>query len=193
MDAMLQDIFSICDVQGIVTSVVEGAFCSPQLQVFTVVVMGTLGAGTGMVLPDSSMLAVQPQWRTVMMVVAVVMPCSQMPQTSMKIVVMAVGWRVIEADVGGGMVSGGVEVMPLLRLPPPGARMIVPLLSADVLRELMVGDDDPPEVRGDDELWHVLEKPTAPTITLPENVELNTTAELDDATTPGPGTKSVLL
>ena len=155
--------------------------------------MGTLGAGTGMVLPDSSMLAVQPQWRTVMMVVAVVMLFPQMSQTSMKIVVMTVGWRVIEAHVGGGRVSGGVEVMPLLRLPPPGARMIVPLLSADVPRELVIGDDDPAELRGDDELWPVLEMPTGPTIRLPEIVELNTTAEIDDATTPGLGTKSVLL
>lgn len=190
---MLDDISSICDVHGIVTSVVEAAFCSPQLQVFTVVVMGTLGAGTGVVLPDSSMLAVQPQWRTVMMVVAVVMPCSHMSQTSMKIVVMAVGWRVIEADVGGERVSGRVEVMPLLRLPPPGARMIVLLLSAGVPKELVIGDDDAAEVRGDDEPWPMLEMPTGPTITLSEIVELNTTVELDDATTPGPGTKSVLL
>ena len=51
MDAMLDDISSICEVQGTVTSVVDGAFSLPQLHVLIVVVIGTLGGGTGLVLP----------------------------------------------------------------------------------------------------------------------------------------------
>lgn len=61
IEAMLEDSCSICDVHGMVSLVVDGAFASPQLQVFTVVVISTLAAGTGTVLPASSMLAVQPQ------------------------------------------------------------------------------------------------------------------------------------
>jgi hypothetical protein len=190
-EAILDDNCSICDVHGIVSSVVDGAFASPQLHVFTVVVMGTLGGGTGTVLPTSSMLAVQPQCRTVMMVVAVVMPCSQMSQTSMKMVVMAVGRRIIEAEE---VERGGLVMRPLVRLPPPGKRMTVPLLAADMALEPVdeAGDDDAAGTDVD-ELWLVLEMPTGPTMMLPETVELNTTAELEDTTAPGPGTKSVLL
>ena len=175
------------------TSVVDGAFASPQLHVFTVVVIGTLGAGTGTVLPAPSTLSVHPQCITVIIVVAVVMPFSHTSQTSTNIVVMAVGCKAIEFEVEGGKVIGGAETPVLLRLAPPGARITVPLLAVDMTWGTVTGDDDDgAKVKSNEEL-PVLDIPTGPTMTLPDTVELETIAELDDDRTTGPGTRSVLL
>ena len=175
------------------TSVVDGAFASPQLHVFTVVVIGTLGAGTGTVLPASSTLSVHPQCITVIIVVAVVMPFSHTSQTSTNIVVMAVGCKAIKFEVEGGKVIGGAETPVLLRLAPPGARITVPLLAVDMTGGTVTGDDDDgAKVKSNEEL-PVLDIPTGPTMTLPDTVELETIAELDDDRTTGPGTRSVLL
>ena len=174
------------------TSVVDGAFASPQLHVFTVVVIGTLGAGTGTVLPASSRLSVHPQCITVIIVVAVVMPFSHISQTSTNIVVMAVGCKAIKFELEGGKVIGGAETPVLLRLPPPGARITLPLLAVDMTGRPVTGDDDGVVVRSNEEL-PVLDIPTGPTMTLPDSVELETIAELDDDRTTGPGTRSVLL
>lgn len=56
------------------------------------------------------------------------------------------------------MIKGGMEVTLLLRLPPPGNRVTVLLLAADVALELVVGADDVAEDTTDvEELWPVLE------------------------------------
>lgn len=191
IDSMLEDISSIRLVHGIVTSVVDEAFASPQLHVFTVVVIGTLGTGTGTVLLASSTLSVHPQCITVIVVVAVVMPFSHISQTSTNIVVMAVGCNVIKFEIAG-RVSGGPEAPILLRLPPLGARMTVTLLAVDMTGRPVTGDDEAAEVKSEEEL-PVLDIPIGRTMTLPETVELDKIAELDDDRTTGPGTRSVLL
>ena len=174
------------------TSVVDGAFASPQLHVFTVVVIGTLGAGTGTVLPASSTLSVHPQCITVIIVVAAVIPFSHTSQTSTNIVVMAVGCKAIKFEIEGGKVIGGAETPVLLRLAPPGARITVLLLAVDMSGEPVTGDDDGVEVRSN-EVLAVLDIAAGPTMRLSETVELETIAELDDDRTTGPGTRSVLL
>jgi hypothetical protein len=171
---------------------VEGAFSSPQLHVLIVVVMGTWGGETGTVLPISLTLSVHPQCIIVMIVVAVVIPCSHISQESTKIVVTAVWWRVRDIDTLDDKDNAEVEVPAVLKLPPPGSRMTVALLSADI--------EDPPttkEVGGASEVDAILvelEVLIGPTMTLPEaETELEALLELDEETPPRRGTMSPLV
>jgi hypothetical protein len=168
---------------------VEGVFSSPQLHVLTVVVMETLGGVTETVLPISLTISVHLQCIIVMIVVAVVIPCSHMSQISIKIVVTAVGWRVRDIDTLDDKDNAGDEVPAELKLPPPSSRMTVAPLSAGV--------KDPPttkEVAGVSEVDAILvelEVLIGPTMTLSEvETELEALLELDEETPPGRGTTS---
>ena len=133
------------------------------------------------------------------------MPCSQTSQTSTKIVVIAVGRSIIDVVALGGKVTAGAP--PLLRLPAPGANIIVPLLNArlaDVEGAIVVGETDEmldgtitaADVGYDSVgvFGLLLEVPTGPATTLPAAiVELEEKLGLDEDEPPGPGTMFVLL
>jgi hypothetical protein len=170
----------------------EGASSSLHLHVLTVVVMGTRGGGTGTVLPISLTLSVHPQYIILMNVVAVVLPCSHISQTSIKIVVTAVGWRVRDIDTLEDKDNADDEVPAVRKLPPSGSRMTVALLSADVEDPLTTK-----EVAGSSEVDAILvelEVLIGPTVTLLEaETELQALLELDEETPPRRGTMSPLV